>query len=662
MPRLLIFANGMHSRGDGFVKYPFSGMWQCTLPSGTPVKERCEQKAPSSAPAADEASSALQLTTPNGSQLGACEVVRAESQTPTQQQMVKREEAVSLHLRPLFLPLHFQLISVSSKYLCSILFAARPHPLSEVHVVRLRKITSGRKLCEVMGIAFASTSGATWADVLSFVRRSPVSCLSAEMSQTVVWRLNCLAPAGSGVNVGAGFFGRVTGLFSLHSPVKEAFGEGEEETLHVVLATSKEGAVCTPPDRVVSGCKEPPPLPPKQTHREKLPYELPQRNLSAAFIEAQEEEEKVTTAGSKEDTANFSAGSECALEKKEPQPTYAEVLTWGIRRQNSGVNSTEALVREWRRRLIALRKEIFSSLCNDTAIIAARNQILQLQKEKKQECHLYCARSIAILLKAGLQEVLCDVLFDVATFLMLGGQKQRSVHRLLQECITTAQATGEELEKRRVDVAAALRLPYGILRLRLLRHHCCAAHLMGEPVQRVMLEEALRVNKGVMALLLGNWAGAICPEVRSTVGGHGDGDASVEQLVSGALTAALSLLEMSFLAKGATLCDEMTSAAGSLLLWLRDTSGGRFEIPVALAARLEERVAEFPNGELDGMLRWCNLPPAVQVKKLCRHVEFCCGVVRAVSSGVLFDYQFARTRALLRGREAALPNAASDVS
>ncbi|PWU94628.1 hypothetical protein C4B63_25g292 [Trypanosoma cruzi] len=240
MPRLLIFANGMRSRGDGFIKYPFSGMWQCTLPSGTPVKERCEQKAPSSAPAADEASSALQLTTPNASQPGACEVVRAESQTPTQQQLVKKEEAVSLHLRPLFLPLHFQLISVSSKYLCSILVAARPHPLSEVHVVRLRKITSGTKLCEVMGIAFASASGATWADVLSFVRRSSVSCLSAEMSQTVVWRLNCSAPAESGVNVGAGFFGRVTGLFSLHSPVKEAFGEGEEEMLHVYWQRRKK--------------------------------------------------------------------------------------------------------------------------------------------------------------------------------------------------------------------------------------------------------------------------------------------------------------------------------------------------------------------------------------------------------------------------------------
>ncbi|EKF28379.1 hypothetical protein MOQ_007874 [Trypanosoma cruzi marinkellei] len=653
MPRLLIFDNGAHSRGDGFINYPLSGMWQCTLPSGTPVKERSEQKAPSSASSSsEESSSTQQLKTPNSSQLVACEVVRTESQTPTEKQIMKREEVVFLYPRPLLLPLHFQLISLNSRYLCSILVAARPHPLSEFHVVCLRKITSGTKLRDAMGIAFASTSGATWADVLSFVRHSSVGCLSAEMSQTVVWRLNWSVPAENGINVGAGFFGPVTGLFSLHSQVKDAFGEGEEETLHVALATSREGAVCTPPDRVVSGCTEPPPLLPKQPHRVvTIPCELPQRNLSAAFIEAQEEEEEVTTARSKEGTANTSTGFECTLEEKKPQPTYAEFLAWGIGKQHSDVNCAEELVLEWRRHLIALRKEIFSSLSTGAAIITARNHILKLQSENQQETHLCSSRSIAILLNAGLQEMLCDVLFDVGTSLIVGGRRKRSVHRLLNECITTARATSEVLERRRLDVAAALRLPHGILQLRLLRHYCCAAHLMGEPVWRAMLEEALRVKEGVMALLLGNWTGAIRPDVGNTVGGHSDGDASVEQLVSGVLTAALSLLEMSFFAKSATLYNEMTSAAGSLLLWLRDNSGGCFEIPVAFAVQLEERIAQTPNKELYRMQRWCNFPPAVQVKKLRRHVEFCCGVVRAVSSGAHFDYHFARTKALFRGRE-----------
>ncbi|ESL09746.1 hypothetical protein TRSC58_02530 [Trypanosoma rangeli SC58] len=640
MPRLLTFANGVQSRGEGFIKSPASGMWQCTLPSGPLPKER-----------GDHAASAPALC-------AAAETVWMGPQPQRQRQRqrrVKKEEAILLHPHSSILPLQFQLISVSSKYLCSLLITARPHPLSEVHILRLDKITPGTKLPDAVTFAFASATEATWADLLLFMQQAAGIGGAGEATHTAVWRLNWVAPAESGISVGAAFLWRVTGALPLCGRVQDAATEAKEDgTMHIAVATAKEGAVYTPPGRAVPTFEGPPPLPPKQTHRKTSLDGLPQRDLSAAFMEAQQE------AG----VATASAEDESTLElKSNPQPTYAEILVRGIRQRRADATmSAEQAIREWRQRLTTLRKQLYRALCMDAATRIARDQISQLQKEEQQQpCRSTGAKVMALLLKTGLQEMLCDVLFDAAAFLLMGGERSRGANQLLQECATTARAASEELGERKENVVEALRLSHGILQLRLLRHRCCAAALLGQPVTAAVLHEALREQKQVMALLQGECVGAVCSGGAAiNLGDHDDDDdddddggSAEKQLAVGALTAALSLMEMSLLVrKSGALCDDMATAAGSLLLWLRDTSGGLFELPAALLAQLEERVAASTRGRLHDMHRRCKSRPAAPGSREHGKAEFCCGVVRSVPCGAVFDHQFARTRALIRVLEA----------
>ncbi|RNF10096.1 hypothetical protein TraAM80_01845 [Trypanosoma rangeli] len=635
MPRLLTFANGVQSRGEGFIKSPASGMWQCTLLSG-PLPQECGDH---------EASASALCAAAETAWMG------PQPQQQQRQRRGKKEDAILLHPRSSLLPLQFQLISVSSKYLCSLLVNARPHPLSEVHIFRLDKIKPGTKLPDTVTVAFASATEATWADLLLFMQQAAGIGGAGEATHTAVWRLNWVAPAESGISVGAAFLWRVTEALPLCGRVQDAATEANEEaTMHIAVVTAKEGAVYTPPGRAVPMSEGPPPLPPKQTHRETSPDGLPQRDLSAAFMEAQREAE-VSTASAEDESMQEV--------KSNPQPTYAEILVRGIRqRRADATTSAEQAVREWRQRLITLRKQLYRGLCMNTAPRIARDQISLLQKEEQQPCHSTGAKVMALLLKTGMQEMLCDVLFDAAACLLMGGERSRGANRLLQECATTARTASEELGERKDNVVAALQFSHGILQLRLLRHRCYAAALLGQPVTAAMLHEALREQKQVMTLLQGECAGAVCPGGAAiNVGDNDDDDdggSAGKQLAVGVLTAALSLMEMSLLVrKSGALCDDMTSAAGSLLLWLRDTSGGPFELPVALLAQLEERVAASTRGRLHGMHRRCKVCPAARGSRDRGKTEFCCGVVRAVPCSAVFDHQFARTRALIRVLEAA---------
>ncbi|RNF26944.1 uncharacterized protein Tco025E_00810 [Trypanosoma conorhini] len=640
MPRLLTFKNGVQSCGDGFIKSPASGMWQCTLPPDPLPREGAE-------PAASAA------------------VARAVAWEGPQPR--KKEEAILLRPCPSLLPPQFQLISVGSRYLCSCLVTARPHPLSEVHILRLDKIAPGTRLPAAVAVAFASATEATWADLMLFTRQAAgggAAAAAVEASHTAVWRLNWVAPAESGIRVGAAYLWRVTEALPLYSRVQDAAAAAEEEApMHIAVATAREGAGCTPPDRAVRRSEEPPPLPPKQKNKETSPEGLPRRDLSAAFLEALQEEEVATARRVEDTTASASAENASAPDaKNDQQPTYAEVLVRGMRQRHSeAATSAGELVREWRRRLAALRKELRRDLCVDAIPRIARDKMTQLQRQGQQPCLSGCAKAMAALLKAGLQELLCDGLFDAAASLLVGGEGSHRARQLLQECAATARAAGEELEERKGDMAAAaaavvLRLSHSVLQLRLLRHRCCAAVLLGQPVAAAALHEALRGQKRAMALLQGEWAGAVRPGTTTTAGADDgeDGDSAEEQLVAGVLTAALSLMEMSLLVKkSVALCDYMTGAAGALLLWLRDASGGLVEVPVALLARLEERGAATTRGRLHDTQRRCEALPAVRGGKARGKAEFCCGLVRSVPCCAVFDHQFARTRALVRRLEAA---------
>ncbi|KEG06506.1 hypothetical protein DQ04_13581000 [Trypanosoma grayi] len=96
-----------------------------------------------------------------------------------------------------------------------------------------------------------------------------------------------------------------------------------------------------------------------------------------------------------------------------------------------------------------------------------------------------------------------------------------------------------------------------------------------------------------------------------------------------------------------------------LLLWLRDTTGGRVEVPAAVVAQLDSGAARGSNGRLRELLQRCEGRPATRKKRAGGVMELCCGVVHAVSSGAVFDQQFARSAALFRRLEATAAAAAA---
>ncbi|KEG06371.1 hypothetical protein DQ04_14351000, partial [Trypanosoma grayi] len=459
MPRVLAFANGMQSRGDGFIKSPSSGMWQCTL---TP--DALAQGTTATVTEKRDGASRAQSESPLAS-------LASQTASAKHAQLLERQEALFLKPQiPLF-PRQFQLISTSSMYLCSILLAARPSPLSEVQIIRLQSISSGTGLPEGVDVAFASATEATWADVISFLQQSP-TCFVAEATRTAVWRLQWLAPADSGLDVGAAFLWRVTAVLPLCEQVQDTCQA--DQTLFIAVAAAK-GVPRTPRGRMVPVSTEPPPLPPKQARSGKSAGTLPPRDLSAELAKAQEEDVDNVAVPNDATPVSEAAGSAVIESSNVRQPTYAEVLKRGTQRWNSrGAKPAGEFVREWRERLTALRVELHRSACADAALLVARGQL----SKQHQPHDAGRGGAVAALSVASLKELLCNALLDVAACQTIAGCKRRGVAALLRECGDTARVVGNELEKR-VAGAPALQFPKYVLQLRLVRHRLCAAALSG---------------------------------------------------------------------------------------------------------------------------------------------------------------------------------------
>ncbi|KAH9597885.1 hypothetical protein LSM04_004813 [Trypanosoma melophagium] len=652
MPQLLTFAHGVRSRGDGFIKTPSSGMWQCTL-----LPERILQKEKEN----NESNYRMEVSSktllqPLSPQIADGPIIQNADRHPLlMQQNIKEISTISQSHLPLF-PRQFQLISTSSRYLCSILVAERSHTPDDIRIVSLQKISPKTKLSDVVCVVFASATEASWADVLSFMQQSPM-CLIDEVSRVAIWRLKWEAPYENGIDISSTFLWRVTSPLPLFEQVECVFGK-EEEMVYIAIGKAKE-TLHTPPDRKLLKPIQPPPLLPKPPRDESLRHTLAQRNLSREFTDAQggsnvgetekeSEKEKITTTA----TA-LEVGVAELPECKVRPPTYAEILMKNTRMQKRENKLPEDPLHDWSRRLIKLRDELPHDVCSDAALQFTKSHVSQQQqqKQKQKQRDTGNSGSIDILMMAALKDLICDVLIENSWCRTLEQRDSRDIEVLLQKCIDTAEEVGKELQNWSSS-SMILQFPCRIQQIRLVRHKCFAMLLLGQPVGPTLLQEVLRLSKRLLGLLRG------IPYEKHDFSINGD-NATTGQIVCGVLSAALALMEVSLLVRrSGALRDDMTCIAALLLLWLRDAttntnnnSSNMFTLPAALLARVNDAAAAKTGGRLNVLRRRCedgSCLSEVQSRGVSGMTSICCGIVRPAWCSAVFDQQFARTLALVK--------------
>ncbi|ORC86362.1 uncharacterized protein TM35_000292440 [Trypanosoma theileri] len=643
MPQLLTFDHGVRSRGDGFIKTPSSGMWQCTLLLDRILQEEKENN--NTIYRADE------------------KIIQNMDRQQLLMLQNPKKSATILpgHFHPF--PRQFQLISTSSRYLCSILVAERSHTANDIQIISLQKISAKIKLSEGVGVVFASAAEGSWADILSFMHQSPM-CLIDEVSRVAVWKLEWESPYENGIDLSSVFFWRVTSSLPIFEKVECAFGK--EEMVYIAVGKAR-GALHTPPDRKLLKPMDPPPLLPKPPREESLRDTLGQRNLSTEFIEAQGSHVDVREKESEEVsrvTATVTAVEVAQLqESKVRPPTYAEILMKNARVQRREKKIPNDPLYDWCQRLFKLRDEFPCDICSDAALQFAKGHVSQQhqQQRQKQQPQQLQKRdtgnggSIDTLMMATLKEFLCDVLLEISWCQVLKQRDGRDITVLLQECTETAEVVGKELQNWSSS-SIMLQFPCRIQQLRLVRHRCFALVLLGQPVGPALLQEALRLSKRLLGLLRD------LPQEERDFSVRAD-HTSTGQVVCGVLSAALALMEVSLLVqRSGALRDDMTCIAGLLLLWLRDAttnSTNVFTLPAALLARVSEAAAAKSGGRLNGLLRRCE--DVGCLNGLQSNSEsgsgtagLCCGIVRPAWCSAVFDQRFARALALVRRCESPI--------
>ncbi|KAG8344148.1 hypothetical protein ERJ75_000744200 [Trypanosoma vivax] len=664
MPQVHIFENGARSSGGGFVKPPSSGMWQCTI----------------SLELTDEDEDVAVAPTPAGRRLPTPEPSPVDLLPAGDAELITEEKLVAEDLQPCSNPRTFQLVSTSSKCLCSGIAAPYLKPVSDIQFVCLQPITEDVQLPHGTGIAFASGVEATWADVASFVKgkAQTVRRTCAEYTD-FVWQLRwSVRGDADGISLGSEFVGHVVALLPLNGRVDKFFTpkeeclfvaiasvaqqpdelqmvkeeEGRNETVNAAVEEMEITPLRTPSDRAPAVSTEPPVLEPKAGRGVTSPsVASPLCDLDAEFAIAGETEDCINLQAppheSLDSIAVAVAYENCGAEL----PTYAEVLKRGMQahRRDRSAPAVNAMVKEWKQLLVTLRNDLDCESCERNRVGVVKRQL------HKHECQLSTAIHggglFTSLVSASLRELLCDVQLGAATC-CAQNQRARNIVFLLKNSIKVAEELNSKVKAWSCGNSEALKLSQLVILLRLVRHRCYATVLLGKSVCRSTLCEGLDCAEQLLTLLKETrFVGNI-----NVGNARNNSDASTRELQEAIQTAVLCVMELSLFSSGdAVLCNSMVCCSAELFLWLRDKAGGKYVIPFTVIGRLEQ-VLQDEVGSLETvreLLQRCQDDPPVagneceKGREGQRVSEFCCGVVRSPPNGAVFDQRFVRMKALL---------------
>ncbi|SCU72003.1 uncharacterized protein TEOVI_000358500 [Trypanosoma equiperdum] len=682
MPRIHIFENCGCSSGDGFIKAPSSGMWQCTLPSNAEQSPRVIAK--------KGRNGGHEILVKHTGLTGASGICPFVVESYDCGLTNPRGPQPCAQLVPRFVsPQRLQLISTSSRFLCSFLLTTNVRSADEVDVISFQCVCPGARTPSGTGIAFAAAAEATWVDVVSLLRGEQIKGRTS-FNAARVWRLQwgvveaAEVEGVSDLRAGSTLAWRVVEELPLKGLVEDAVSRGGG-TLQVAIAGARRKEECrktaaaspraesgsnkrepaakaadadiprfTPAAHVISADAEPPTLQPKlKRQREGESDPSSPRNLTVEFALAQEMDAKGAVGelrGGKGTDGTMSAGLVAPQRSGKRKPTYAEVLMRSEQPTDTArVAGPKVLVlREWRQRLGELRVEVGYVNNEDGILSLAKGWLRETGKESVGKS----VKMVTTLVSASLRELLCGAHLNVAVQCRLSRCKKSDELASLRKCVDIAVVLGKEVDKLPQDTSVGLQFSKYILKLRLLRHRCFATVLMDKTVSRPLFVEALRLCRRLLRLLkeenIASTNSNVCDK---------DSDACSRQISLGVYTAALAAMELSlFTPENNKVQNGITLIAGELFLWLCNSKCEERDVPASLLACLESMVDEGSGLHQGGarvlseLLSSLESPTAILAcsERCSNTVELCCGVVRDVANSAAFDQQFARTGALLR--------------